>query len=248
MNCPKCGKSHIVKSGSNRGKQRYQCKDCKHRFVLNPAKVYKEHYEKECPACHYPYARKAGKYKERQLYICKACNHKFSEEPMQRRVTEGDRKYIRKLHFSGVTNKDIAKRTGFSIKTIFNTLRDVKEKKVPTKTPVGELKKEIMSRILNGEALPKVARESGFEASNIRDMLRFAYSKETLSKEEKELLLTFGVNCNVPVDYLAPYIHCSQRICKEFFKKYRGIRRKKRRPLTNTEKAFDKIELDRFIK
>lgn len=34
--CPYCGKkSYMIKKGFNRGKQRYQCKDCKHVFTYN---------------------------------------------------------------------------------------------------------------------------------------------------------------------------------------------------------------------
>ena len=34
MKCPKCKSNHNRKDGSVKGKQRYKCKDCNHRFTV----------------------------------------------------------------------------------------------------------------------------------------------------------------------------------------------------------------------
>ena len=35
MNCPKCGSTNNCKDGVIKGRQRYQCKDCKYRYTVN---------------------------------------------------------------------------------------------------------------------------------------------------------------------------------------------------------------------
>lgn len=42
--CPRCGKDEIWKAGTPRGKQQYQCKNCRKKFIteLNYSKEFKE--------------------------------------------------------------------------------------------------------------------------------------------------------------------------------------------------------------
>ena len=42
--CPRCGKEEIWKAGKPRGKQQYQCKNCKKKFITdkNYSKEFKE--------------------------------------------------------------------------------------------------------------------------------------------------------------------------------------------------------------
>ncbi len=41
IKCPKCGSEEIWKAGKPRGKQQYQCKECKKKFITE------RHYSKE---------------------------------------------------------------------------------------------------------------------------------------------------------------------------------------------------------
>ena len=57
IKCPKCGKEEIWKSGKTGGKQQYQCKSCKRKFITE--KNYSEEFKQkaiaifygECPSC-----------------------------------------------------------------------------------------------------------------------------------------------------------------------------------------------------
>lgn len=44
ISCPRCGKEEIRKAGKARGKQQYQCKECKRKFIteVNYKKEFKE--------------------------------------------------------------------------------------------------------------------------------------------------------------------------------------------------------------
>ena len=73
------------------------------------------------------------------------------------------------------------------------------------------------------------------------------YKQEKLSTEQKQLIYRFGIECAVPVDYLAPYINCTKKICKEYLSNFK-VKQRKRYVPTEQEKAFDKMELDKFVR
>ena len=43
--CPKCGKEEIWKAGKSGGKQQYQCKNCKSKFITD--KNYSEEFKRQ---------------------------------------------------------------------------------------------------------------------------------------------------------------------------------------------------------
>ena len=56
IKCPKCGKEEIWKSGKTGGKQQYQCKSCKKKFITEKIIVRSFLTESncnilECPSC-----------------------------------------------------------------------------------------------------------------------------------------------------------------------------------------------------
>ena len=71
--------------------------------------------------------------------------------------------------------------------------------------------------------------------------------EERITQEQHSLIVKFGVNCAVPVPYLAPYVKCSENMCNKILSKY-TIKTRKQKPLTEQEKAFDRLELDKFMR
>ena len=51
IKCPKCGKEEIWKSGKSGGKQQYQCKSCKRKFITE--KNYSEEFKQKAIAIFY---------------------------------------------------------------------------------------------------------------------------------------------------------------------------------------------------
>ena len=51
IKCPKCGKEEIWKSGKSWGKQQYQCKSCKRKFITG--KNYSEEFKQKAIAIFY---------------------------------------------------------------------------------------------------------------------------------------------------------------------------------------------------
>ena len=131
VHCPRCNSTCIVKAGTGgkkSSKQRYLCRDCNRRFVLNPEKpVYSTHYVK-CPVCGYGEACKVGKHPKdgRQYYRCKFCNHKFTLENKVAILTEKDYKTILLYRNCGVTCRQLAEYFKCNEKTIRNVTKRMK--------------------------------------------------------------------------------------------------------------------------
>ena len=74
---------------------------------------------------------------------------------------------------------------------------------------------------------------------------------ETLSKEQKEFIYKWGVVLNIPVEYLAPYVPCSYYACQKELDKYKKevdkIRNIAKPQVSNRDREFDKIFLNKFI-
>ena len=74
---------------------------------------------------------------------------------------------------------------------------------------------------------------------------------ETLSKEQKEFIYKWGVVLNIPVEYLAPYVPCSYCACQKELDKYKKevdkIRNIAKPQVSNRDREFDKIFLNKFI-
>ena len=51
LKCPKCGKEEIWKSGKSKGKQQYQCKSCKRKFITE--KNYSKEFKNKAIAIFY---------------------------------------------------------------------------------------------------------------------------------------------------------------------------------------------------
>lgn len=131
MKCPSCGREHVVKCGFTRqGVQRFRCQDCKYRFVQNPQKVHHERHDIKCPNCSYSYAKKAGKSGDgKQYYICLKCNHKFLQYGKYRHLTKEQKKLIIMYNLNlGVSKKQIAEYLEINHKTVYNVIREFKEK------------------------------------------------------------------------------------------------------------------------
>lgn len=246
--CPKCGESQIRLCGKSReGKQRYLCVSCNYKFVENPQIKEAQTYTKTCPKCQNTQVVKNGKTHGKQYWKCTKCGHKFLEQQKYRHKTEDQKESFVALYQAGVTQKQIAEQLNTSVKTVYRILKENQALKTETKTPQGKTRQLIVEAILKGANMQHISKVTNFDTKILRDIMRYEYAKEKLTEQQKDLIIKFGVNCAVPVDYLAPYIPCSQRMCKQILRGYE-IKEKKLEPLTEQQKAFDRLELDKFIR
>lgn len=106
-------------------------------------------------------------------------------------------------------------------------------------------KKKACMAIMRGMSTDYITKYD-VKLSEIKTSLETLYRKETISPEQEETIVKFGVGCRVPVEYLAPYVPCSQRKCKAILKNY-VIPEPKEHVVSEHERAFDKIWLDKFL-
>lgn len=108
-----------------------------------------------------------------------------------------------------------------------------------------KLKRACME-VMMGQKEYKIIKKYSLNKEHFKGLLKPLYTKEHISQQQINTIIQYGVGCAVPVDYLAPYIPCSQKMCERILKQY-DITKKKRVPLSEQEKAFDKIWLDKYI-
>ena len=108
-----------------------------------------------------------------------------------------------------------------------------------------EKKKLACKWVMHGEDEKVVAEKCSMDIEYLKELVTPLYKKETLTPKQINTIIHFGVGAAVPVEYLAPYIPCSIKMCKKILSKY-NIMDKKDYVVSEQEKNFDKIWLDRF--
>lgn len=249
LQCPKCGNEHINRSGhdTKTGKQRYKCIECGYKFVEEPTQFRFKIHEKQCPRCEHIGAKKGGKSNGKQYYICLECGHKYLEGGKYKQgMSLKQIKELKHLYRSGYSYANISKIIHISEKTIGKYAKlhiDSTDKRFHTQNINNEIKK----LILQGNNVGKVAFAFNYKKNDIDKFMKKHYQQETISSEQYNNIVKFGVGCSVPINYLAPYIKCSEHKCEQILSQYK-IKKIKIKPLTDLQKAQDKFELDRFIK
>ena len=222
--CSHCGSTHIVRDGKlEDGAQRYLCRDCSLRFSDNSPESLTTSWE--CPYCGHILSYSGyGKLGQRE-YKCHHCNKSCSGdlitgEPIKRTYFKDtntsvlcpfcNSTYIAKAGVRNDRQKYLCKNCGKHFMTDY---------KMKRKEP--GLREKVISLVMHGHNVKKVGEKYGFSERYMRNFLKPYYEKETISTEQKRLIIKFGYHCNVPVDYMAEYIKCSEKMCRKVLKEYK---------------------------
>lgn len=95
IKCPRCGNEKVWKAGKPRGKQQYQCKECKKKFITE--KIYSEEFKRK--AIQIFYEGNSGRAVGRLLKINKytvynwinKLNEKIEKENKDKKISENDK-------------------------------------------------------------------------------------------------------------------------------------------------------------
>ena len=244
--CPKCGGTHINLCGHEKsGKQRYKCIDCKHRFVENPVLPSPKVWEHECPKCGHMKARKAGKSSGKQYYECLACGHKTLEGGLWVHIKPKEIDRLKELYSNGMLPGQIAETMGRSERTIRSQIRTYVTPEIKEKHDRA-IDIKIRTLALNGYSLGKLCGRYNKTKEYIDTLLEEDYKRESITKQQKETIVKFGIGCSVPIDYLAQYVGCSENMCKTVIGDFTPKKVKYKR--TDVEKKQDWMLLDSFIR
>ena len=219
--CLYCGSSHILRDGKlPSGAQRYKCADCNRGF--SDATIIKEpEPDKLCPYCGSK-LRKAGYsklgYRE---YYCKICNKSCTEDangiPQKRSTFKEINSNIKCPSCNSYDIRLAGKREGrkkFSCKSCGRIF-------IEGSTINRHSKKEILnivSSIFNGSSFEEVSKKYNSSIKNIKEIMKRYYSKEHITTKKRNLIEYYGYLLKVPVEYLAPYVHCSYKACEDILK------------------------------
>lgn len=219
--CLYCGNTHISRDGKlPSGVQRYKCLDCNRGF--SDSTIIKEpEPNKFCPYCGSK-LRKAGYsklgYRE---YYCKSCNRSCTENaegiPQKRETFKEINKDIvcpscgsDNLRLSGKRDN----RKKFSCKSCGRTFIEGSNIRRHSKKEIIE----IILDIFNGKSFEEVAKKHNSSVRNIKGIMKRYYNEEHVSSKKQSLIKYYGYIMKVPIDYLAPYIHCSYKACEDILK------------------------------
>lgn len=222
--CSRCGSLHVVRDGKLvDGAQRYLCKDCSLRFSENSTESLTIQWE--CPYCGgtLRYAG-YGSLGQRE-YKCKNCHKNCSGDqvtgkPIKREYFSRVNKDIEcpicsSLHIKkgGITEDGRQKYICLDCRKAFMTSYKSKPKPIGTKV-------KVIKDVLKGGNIRKLASLYNYSERHIREFMTPFYAKEQITPEQKALIIKFGAHCRVPVNYMAEYIGCSEKMCKKVVKEY----------------------------
>ena len=180
-----------------------------------------------CPRCGSSKLQKKGTRAGKQRYKCSSCSASFTEGVTYRSMPpsilkDPDLKCPR-CDSSHVV-RDGKLLDGSQRYRCVECGKDFSEKTFQERTKVCltslKRRQKVLKMIFNGMSVSQVALKSKYNERTVRAIAQPYYEKEILTKEQKELIVRYGHYLKVPVDYLAEYVPCSQRACKELLKKY----------------------------
>lgn len=219
--CLYCGSTHITRDGKlPSGSQRYYCADCNRGF--SDATVIKEpEPDKFCPYCGSK-LRKSGYsklgYRE---YYCKACRKSCTENaegiPQKRDTFKDINKNVRCPSCNSNDLRLAGQRDGrrkFSCKSCGRQFIEGSSIRRHSKKEI----LDIVSSIFNGDSFEKVAKKYNSSIRNVKEIMKKYYDKEHVTTKKRNLIECFGYLLKVPIDYLAPYVHCSYKACEDILK------------------------------
>jgi transposase-like protein len=221
--CPKCGSSQVIREGKlEDGSPRYQCKQCNLNFSTktNTDIIFKKEIKWSCPYCEGKLWYSGYNKKGDHIYICKKCGKTCSSD------SEG--KPIKNLPFY-LTNTEVEcphchsyniKKGGTNEVGTHRYICRECGKLFNENTKEHLPKEQIAKDVLNGMSLQKASEKSGYSTEYIRKFMRPFYKEETITTKQKHDIIKYGFYLNVPVNYMAEYIKCSEYKCRSILKKF----------------------------
>lgn len=240
--CPRCGHKLAKAAGhTGDGKPYFKCLECGHKYLENP--VFRQTTEEQKQRIRQLYQTTGQTRQEiADLYgISVKTVYHITKDCLSRKEKDNER--ISKLLKCGYGLQELAQmfnRTESSIACLQEKV--VREEQLSK----AQQNKILEFGVFQEKPLREVAKIVKCTAYNCIKFVNNYLKNETLTKEQKNMLYTYGIMLNVPIKYLTPYIKCSKNKCSQFLTRFDKIPIK-RNPVTEKERYFDRLELDKFI-
>lgn len=226
ITCLRCGSSNVMRDGIlPSGSQRYECRDCGLNFNDETNPLLFKKVEWKCPYCggdltQYTYS-KSGL----NRYVCRSCNRTCTGDkegkPVSRILQAKKSKEGKSCPSCNSSNLKLAGqkegRQRFICNDCGRSFLENPQVIVHTKA----VEEKIIKLILQGSSIAEIVKDYNYKKDRIRRIMKTWYDSEVISKTQERDIIRYGIYFNVPVDYLAKYIKCSERKCKEVLGKYK---------------------------
>ena len=215
--CPYCGSHNIRKGGRLKsGLKRYKCNDCGKGYNESTVVITPKYRPERCPYCGGTHINCSGHDTTtmKQRYKCVDCGRKFVENPSQKEYQTYERECPNCGHMRArKAGKSYGKQYYQCLKCGHKHLDGGKFTQVNYKDI-----EELRELCIKGLSAKSIANKMGRSEKTISKYIR---KYETITEEQKKLIIKFGVHCNVPMDYLAPYVPCSSTTCLRIMNQYK---------------------------
>ena len=212
--CPYCGGELRYSGYGRKGQREYYCKEC-HKSCSSDANgkpkayyIFSEVNTKvRCPECNSLNIKKAGSSRGNKRFTCKDCGRIFLNIKGKGH-TKSKKKEAIDLVIKGASVKEVAKQFNYTLDYMMKLTKEIRAKTA-------------IKHVMEGYSIQKAATKNSVDVKRLQEILKKEYDKESISQEQKEMIIKYGIYLNVPIDYMAEYVHCSENKCKEVLEEYK---------------------------
>ena len=87
-----------------------------------------------------------------------------------------------------------------------------------------EKRKLACKEVMSGFPEIKIAEKYNISLEELQELLKPLYKKETITESQKQMIIKYGIMLKVPVEYMAEYIPCSERMCNKIMEQNKNIK------------------------
>ena len=225
IKCPDCGSYNIIRGGKLKdGTPRYLCKNCRSRFS-DKTLIYGKRKTFHCPYCG-SFLRLSGYGKKGQReYFCSTCRKSCSGDSNGNPIANLTFAEVNENIECPTCNSKNLRKLGIVKGKQRYKCKDCNRIFIENPQILYHSKKqenEAIKEVFKGKKLSKVAEKYGYSTDRLREIVSPLYKNEHLTTKQKMLILKYGHFLKVPVEYLAEYVPCSERACRELLQEFKN--------------------------
>lgn len=219
--CPKCGSNNIKRDGKlKNGGQRFYCKDCGLGFSTKTNLLAVKEIEWKCPYCGNALSYSGFSKSGTREYICKSCKKSCTADKEGRPIKRNPAfaQTNREIKCPACESTNVKKAGIVKGKQRYlckNCNRAFTNKKVRIS------KEKLIEIILEGRNIDNIVKISTYTLEEINEIMKPYYEKEVVTDSQIRDIIRYGYYLNVPINYMAEYVKCSENKCEEILRKYR---------------------------
>ena len=228
VKCPFCGGKANRRGKLGDGTQRYECIECHTSFSRKTRSTHKKTSRGKdlpCPYCGGHLTYTGTNTSGRQRFLCTKCGRACSgdENGTPRALIRfGEINTSVKCPECSSTNIKRSGHNKFSVQRYrCNSCGRMFIEEPQAIVHSKEKEQEAVREVLNGVSVKKVAVKYKYSLERLKKIMQKWYKTETITKQQKKDIIKYGYFLKVPIDYMAEYVKCSEKKCREVLTAYK---------------------------